>query len=77
MSVQTEEDAVALLAQAVRLLAPRREPVRLRLIWRGVEYAVRFDWPGVVNVLPLRSDEPVVSSVAGDPATIAAWREEA
>jgi hypothetical protein len=76
MSVRTEHDAAALLAQAVRLLQPRREPVRLIVLWHDVEYAVRFDWSGVVHVLPLRSNEPLVSSVAGDPSMIATWREE-
>jgi hypothetical protein len=76
MSVQSKADAKELLAQAVRLLQPRQASTRLRATWRGVEYDVRFDWPGVVNVLPVNDKRPVVSSAPGKPGTVETWRDE-
>lgn len=75
MTVLDEDDAFELLAAAVRLLQPRQEPVRLRLRWRGTEYGVRFDWPGVVSVLSLPDEALVVASVPGDPSTVDEWPE--
>jgi hypothetical protein len=76
MSVRNAADAGLLLAAAVALLQPRQEAVYLRVRWRGAEYGVRFDWPGVVSVLSLSGEVSIVSSVAGDPSTVAEWQED-
>ncbi len=75
MSVQSESDAAALLAQAVRILLPRQESAQLIISWRGDQYRARFDWPGVVHLLPEGEELPAVSSIAGDPSRVASWRE--
>ena len=75
MSVQSESEAVALLVHAVRFLQPRQESVQLIVAWRGGQYRARFDWPGVVHLVPVGAELPAVSSVAGDPSRVASWRE--
>ena len=75
MSVHSESEAGALLAYAVRFLQPRQESVQLIIRWRGEQYRARFDWPGVVHLLPVGAELPAVSSVVGDPSRVDSWRE--
>lgn len=71
MSTLPVPDKGALLRAAATLMHSRRPAPQAFLAFEGVKYMVRFDWPGVVSVLDVKTGETLVESSPGQPTHVA------